>query len=460
MKACNASGCSSNYSVANSGHKSSNSPPPVPGTVTGVTATDGTYTDKVRVAWNSVTTATNYKVYRCSSATSTSSCSLLNTDSSSPYDDTSGAVGTTYYYRVKACNTSGCSSNYSVANEGYRSSNSTPVPGTVLGVQATDGTYTDKVRVAWNSVTTATNYKVYRCSSATSTSSCSLLNTDSSSPYDDTSGAVGTTYYYRVKACNTSGCSSNYSVANSGHKSSDSGSVPGTVTGVTATNNLSDRVTITWNHVQTAVKYNIYRCTNELTSSCVFLGGLPTSGVYYTSGEAEVFYYHRIKACNASGRCSANYSSAAVGHKTASNDTALEANNIELNSALRQSIDPEDDVDWIKFTLSSPSRLTIRTSSPDNIDTTLRLYNSTEEIAFNDDISDASGQLTSEISYDCSDPLKAGTYYIEVKSFPGFFGSPNVIPIYFIEVDNVEPCATSGNAELIVPLIPLLFFND
>ena len=81
-------------------------------------ASDGTYTDRVRISWNTVSGATKYKIYRCTSS-STSSCTYLASNSSSPYDDIGGTAGTTYYYRIKASNFAG-DSGYSNYDTGYK----------------------------------------------------------------------------------------------------------------------------------------------------------------------------------------------------------------------------------------------------------------------------------------------------------------------------------------------------
>jgi hypothetical protein len=84
-----------------------------------VVASDGAYTDRVQVSWNAVSGATSYQVYRCTSS-SISSCGGPFSDNASPYDDTGVTLGTTYYYRLKACNSTGCS-NFSDYNTGYSS---------------------------------------------------------------------------------------------------------------------------------------------------------------------------------------------------------------------------------------------------------------------------------------------------------------------------------------------------
>jgi hypothetical protein len=81
-------------------------PPAVPG---GVSASDDTFTDKVRVTWNAVIGATSYQVYR--STTSGPNGSQIGTPAGTSYDDTSAVAGTPYYYSVAACGGGGCSAN-------------------------------------------------------------------------------------------------------------------------------------------------------------------------------------------------------------------------------------------------------------------------------------------------------------------------------------------------------------
>ena len=97
-------------------------PPPAP---TGVSASDGTFTDKVQVSWSASTGATYYQIFRNTSNDSSSAISLSSSHSSSPYNDTSAVAGTTYYYWIKACNSGGCSS-YSASDSGYREVTPTP----------------------------------------------------------------------------------------------------------------------------------------------------------------------------------------------------------------------------------------------------------------------------------------------------------------------------------------------
>jgi hypothetical protein len=85
---------------------------------TNITATDGTYTDKVRVTWSASSGATEYKIYRNTTDNNMTS-SQIGTSTSSPYDDTSADNDTSYYYWVKAHATLG-DSDFSNADTGWQ----------------------------------------------------------------------------------------------------------------------------------------------------------------------------------------------------------------------------------------------------------------------------------------------------------------------------------------------------
>ena len=88
-----------------------------PSAPTGVSATDGTYTDHIRVTWNSAFGATGYEVWR-STSNSSGSASKLG-DYTSPFDDSNVTAGTPYYYWVKAKNSCG-PSGFSLSDSGIR----------------------------------------------------------------------------------------------------------------------------------------------------------------------------------------------------------------------------------------------------------------------------------------------------------------------------------------------------
>jgi hypothetical protein len=126
-------------------------PNPPPSAPTGVSASDGMYSNKVQVIWNAVSGATSYEVWRSTANDSGSAGKLtdvapgltaekresrtLRYTANQPvlaprsvnpaYDDTSAAAGATYYYWVKAVNAGGASA-FSSPDSGYAAVNQTP----------------------------------------------------------------------------------------------------------------------------------------------------------------------------------------------------------------------------------------------------------------------------------------------------------------------------------------------
>jgi hypothetical protein len=85
------------------------STPIVPNAPRDITASWRIHSGFSRVDWEPETDASSYTVYRCTEST-TPTCLTVGEDiTASSFDDTSGVPGTTYVYKVKACNLAGCS---------------------------------------------------------------------------------------------------------------------------------------------------------------------------------------------------------------------------------------------------------------------------------------------------------------------------------------------------------------
>ena len=93
----------------------------VPNPPTKLSASDGTYTDKVRITWAAPSSGpkpTGYKIFRNTSNNS-SGVTKIGTSSASPYDDKGASKGVTYWYWAKAYNSLG-DSGFSNGDSGYR----------------------------------------------------------------------------------------------------------------------------------------------------------------------------------------------------------------------------------------------------------------------------------------------------------------------------------------------------
>ena len=298
----------------------------VPAQVTGVAASDGTYTDKVRVSWNTAARADDYNIYRHTSNNSGSATKIKDGDTASPYDDTTAVSGTTYYYWVRGSNASGEGA-FSSSNTGY----ALAAPGIPTGVDATDGTFTTKTQVTWNSVATATSYRVFRHTSDVFGSATQIASGVATTSYDDTTGLNDTVYFYWVKAVNAVGESSE-STSDSGHRLE----LPAAPTDVAATDgDFTDKVTVTWTEPSAADSYKIYRNTVDSIPASSLVSGVTGATYDDTTAVQETTYYYWVKATNTAGDSAASDSDsgyASAGGLTIATDPMIATATMDIGS--------------------------------------------------------------------------------------------------------------------------------
>ena len=240
---------------------------------------------KPQLTWRAMYGATSYRIYRSTSRGS--GYSLLGTTTATSYTNTGAKAGTTYYYRVKACNDAGLSPYSNVVSGQVKSV--TPklsAPVVKIGHSAASG----KPMLTWNAVSGATSYKVYRATSQNGT--YSLLGTVTATSYTNTGAKAGTTYYYKVKAVNSAGESA-YSNIVSGKT---------TVTTLTMGHSASSgKPQLTWKAVSGAASYRVYRATTKNGAYSVIN---TTKALTYTNVGAALgtTYYYKVEALNASGK--------------------------------------------------------------------------------------------------------------------------------------------------------------
>ncbi|MEZ5583048.1 MAG: fibronectin type III domain-containing protein [Candidatus Competibacteraceae bacterium] len=170
-------------------------------------------------------------------------------------------------------------------------------PTAPANVNASDGTFPDRINISWSAVTNATSYELYRSNS--SSDNGSLRTTVSSTSFDDTSVSPGITYWYRVKACNNAGCSG-FSSANSGFAQEEV-TVPGIPTGVSASDGtFEDRVNINWNGVSGATFYEVARSDIGATTGTI-IGSSSTTTFNDFTVSPDSPHEYRVRACNDAG---------------------------------------------------------------------------------------------------------------------------------------------------------------
>ena len=272
------------------------SAPPVPAAPTGLVASDGAFTDRVRLTWNPTLYTQYYQIYR--GIAGGTIYASLGVSFTTDYDDISASSGRTYSYMVRAVNGLGDTSAFSSPDTGFVSTSIT-IPSVPTGVNASDGTYVDKVRVSWNPSNGASFYIIYR---ALSTGGLVIYGQIGQSPapyFDDTTAEQNTTYSYKVVASNF--------LFNSGFSAADTGfvalqiSLPTTPTGFAASDgDFTDKVRLTWNPASNAIGYKIYRA--PAIGGIVFyapLGSSASSTYDDFTASPGVDYSYRVSSYNA-----------------------------------------------------------------------------------------------------------------------------------------------------------------
>jgi len=157
---------------------------------TGLQASDGTYTDKVRLEWSG-TQGTMYTVWRKQDGMG--DFTEIGQSDGLSFNDTTAVAGVTYIYKVSGMHLGEpC---YSNTDSGFRADgnggDACPV-----NLVATDGTYTDKVRLEWGGHA-GSLYRIYRRVTE-SDQQFSQISATTQLSYNDTSAEAGVGYTYKV----------------------------------------------------------------------------------------------------------------------------------------------------------------------------------------------------------------------------------------------------------------------
>ena len=259
---------------------------------------------KPQLTWRAVYGATSYRIYRSTSRGS--GYSLLGTTTATSYTNTGAKAGTTYYYRVKACNDAGLSPYSNVVSGKVKSVTPKPAaPVVKIGNSAASG----KPMLTWNAVSGATSYKVYRATSQNGT--YSLLGSTSATSYTNTGAKEGVTYYYKVTAVNENGESESSNIVSRQVKSvTPKPSAPVVKIGHSA---ASGKPQLMWNAVSGATSYKVYRAAAE-SGNYSLLGTVTVTNYTNTGAKAGTTYYYKVKAVNSAGESA--YSNIVSGRAT------------------------------------------------------------------------------------------------------------------------------------------------
>ena len=229
------------------------------------------------ISWSAVNGAKKYTVYRATSKNG--KYTKLGTTTKLSYTDSKAKAGYTYFYKVIA---NGSKSSY---NSGYSNIVSCGVicgtPSVTVKIDANTG----KPSLSWKKVDAATGYVIYRDGE--------LLTTVTAVTYADTTAAIDTQYSYQVQAL---GKTEDLNGSLSKAVSATSGIAKPAAKGSVDT--VSGKPVITWQAVEGAVKYEIYRSTKSSKSYKLVA---TVEELTYTDEtvSAGKTYYYKVKAIGA-----------------------------------------------------------------------------------------------------------------------------------------------------------------
>jgi photosystem II stability/assembly factor-like uncharacterized protein len=259
-----------------------------------VNATDGLYDDKVVITWTVPENGYSYRVFRNTVNNPATATNLtgLSWILSTSWTDITAVTGTNYYYWVKAARSiSGSrSSDYSSGNTGWVAFADAPE------VTATDGTFTDRVVLNWNSIQGANYYKVFFNTINNPENSQELTGWITDITYYYNTQMPGTILYYWVMAA-----SDQQGTISTGLGLGDSGWMnfipPSNVQATDGT--ILEAVTISWNYVQGGSYYRVYRGLTSSVESALPIGNWFLGNQFLdTSGIPGRNAYYRVRVAN------------------------------------------------------------------------------------------------------------------------------------------------------------------
>ena len=286
-----------------------------------VNASDGTFADHVRVTWNEIAGAVSYRVFRCTSSVESSCGTPIAAPKTNGLDDMGGLDEATYWYRVKACSAGECG-DFSNADAGYRSDGlddhgNSCAEATLVGVNSTTpGTIEKPDSPIRDTPGDFDYFKLFLHAAGTLTVSttgttdtfgnlknaaCNTINSDNDSGdggnFQISRELEAGTYYVSVRGYW-------WDIGPYQFVSSFEGPPvppPAMPTGVHATDGkYSDRVSVTFNPVDGATVYRVFRCLTADLSTCGSPIGAPKTGTFDDRGAVPgTVYYYRVHACNA-----------------------------------------------------------------------------------------------------------------------------------------------------------------
>ncbi|MBR2027837.1 MAG: hypothetical protein IKA10_02455 [Oscillospiraceae bacterium] len=262
--------------------------------VTGVKATNDAATGKPVISWDKVDGATSYKVMRSTAQNGT--YTVMNTVKTTSMTNKNAVAGNTYFYKVMAVH----------SNTNANSAHSAIVKTVcdlpqVTGVKAVNDAATGKPKISWDKVDGAAKYQVWR-STTGKAGSFTLLVTTTATSQINKNAVAGKLYYYKVVAVHSN------TNANSAYSAIVQRTADLARPTVTVKIGATGKPVLSWNKVEGAVKYQIYRSKTGEAGSFGLINTVTTTSTTNKNAVAGTKYYYKVVAVHSNTNANSAYS--------------------------------------------------------------------------------------------------------------------------------------------------------
>ena len=284
---------------------------PVPKNVAGELVLNDNNSLVISVTWDAIKIAETYQIFR-SNSSSGSFVSVAEGVKTNSWTDQSPLKGSNYY-RVVA---DGHGYTSSQSNSSAEVKCSLAAPTNIAGeLTLTDNGFV--IKVMWNAVKFAEGYTIYRSSSYSGTFTKLAENVTTSSWIDES--PIFGNNFYRIEATGH-GLTSAYATAQDAVNCSLD--VPQNFKSELVVNGTKLAINVSWDGVEYAEKYNVYRC-NSSSGTYSLVGENLTSTSWKDENPLSGYNYYKVEACG-HGLTSqkSNYTSISYSISTPQNVTA------------------------------------------------------------------------------------------------------------------------------------------
>ena len=269
-------------------------------------ATDGTYTNRVAVSWNSVPAATHYAVFRSTLTHPLNAANISGWQTGTSFEDMTATTGIVYNYWIKAANNSSGTNatGFGPKDSGFRNF----VPPS--SVAASDGVYTGYTLITWTRPAGSQWSRVFRSTTDPPVDAIPVSFWLNGNIFSDTSGIPGELYYYYVKAAgnDTLAVVSDFSAFNRGYRRIEAPVV------TTSHGIYPNKVVINWEVTPGASYYRIGRSTVENPAAVTYLTSWSNTMNYsyenLTAVQGQYYNYYVTGSLSSAGLRAGNTGSA------------------------------------------------------------------------------------------------------------------------------------------------------